>query len=154
MTSAQSSTPGNRDERALLRQALSALEAQNQALQQQNQSLQRQLAWFQRQLFGRKSEQRLFDSVAEQGTLFPSEPAPAPPPSETVDVEAHQRRKNPLAGTPGDSGLRFDESKVPVKTIELSAPELSGEQAEEYQIIRYDTTYRLAQRPGSYVVLK
>ena len=50
--------------------------------------------------------------------------------------------------------MRFDESKVPVKEISITPEELKGPKASEYDIIRYEFTYRLAQRPGSYEVLK
>jgi transposase len=43
---------------------------------------------------------------------------------------------------------------VPVKEIILSAPELDGPDAENYEIIRYEHTYRLAQLPASYEILK
>ena len=50
-------------------------------------------------------------------------------------------------------GLRFDDS-VPVETIACAAPELSGPNADEYEQISEKVTYRLAQRPSHYVVLK
>ena len=49
-----------------------------------------------------------------------------------------------------DSGLRFD-STVPVKTIRCQAPELEGD---EYEVLREEHTYRLAQRRSSYVVIE
>lgn len=51
-----------------------------------------------------------------------------------------------------DTGLHFDES-VPRKVIEMSAPELEGEDADDYEVIDYKETTRLALRSGSYVVL-
>ena len=117
-------------------------------------ALQRQIDWFQRQLFGRKSEKRLIENPQQAvlADLFPEPPPPVETPQ--VDVPAHTRRKKDHAGTPEDSGLRFDESQVPVKEIDITAPELAGDQADEYEVIRYETTYRLAQRRASYVVLK
>ena len=58
-----------------------------------------------------------------------------------------------MDGSPDDSGLRFDDS-VPVEEIALLAPELEGPDADDYEIISYKVTYRLAERPGSQVVLK
>jgi len=136
-----------------LRDQLAALQKSHSALEQKNRSLEKQLSWFQRQLFGRKSE-KLQTSIAEQQKLFPTDPLPVVVPSSEVDVAAHKRKKKALLGTPDDSGLRFDESQVPVKVIEIVPEELKGEQAEQYEIIRTEATYRLAQRPVSYVVLK
>jgi transposase len=42
---------------------------------------------------------------------------------------------------------------VPVETIDVDAPELRGADADAWQIIDHKTTHRLAQRPGSWVVL-
>ena len=49
-------------------------------------------------------------------------------------------------------GLRFDGS-TPRKIIELSAPELEGEEADKYKVMDDKETTRLALRPRSYVVL-
>ena len=136
-----------------LRDQFAALQKSHSALEQKNRSLEKQLSWFQRQLFGRKSE-KLQTSIAEQQTLFPSDSLPVVVPSSEVEVAAHNRKKKPLLGTPEDSGLRFDESRVPVKVIEIVPEKLQGESADEYEVIRTETTYRLAQRPASYVVLK
>jgi transposase len=43
---------------------------------------------------------------------------------------------------------------VPVQVIEVAAPELEGEDADAYEIISEKVTWRLAQRPSSYVILK
>src|SRR6185312_12126974 len=53
-----------------------------------------------------------------------------------------------------DSVPLFDETRVPVETIALPNPATAGVSADEYEIISQKGTYRLAQRPGSYVVLK
>ncbi len=128
-------------------------------LRQQEQKiddLTRQLEWFKRQMFGRKSEKRLIESPnqMELKALFP---APEENPEKEVIVTTiakHQRRKNKLPGTPEDSGLRFDEAQVPVQEIAVSVAELEGENSDQYEIIRYENTYRLAQQIGSYVILK
>ena len=78
-------------------------------------------------------------------------------PAATVTVERYQRgkaKKQPLEGTPADSGLRFDESQVPVESIELPTPELQGLNADQYEIINTEVSYKLAQKPASYVVLR
>ena len=43
---------------------------------------------------------------------------------------------------------------MPVESIELSAPQLQGADADQYEIVDYKVTRKLAQRPGSYVVLE
>jgi len=123
----------------------------------ENKKLQRQLDWFQRQIFGRKSEKRLLDSAQQtflEG-LFPEQENTVNTDEPTVAVVAYQRKKKqPLVGTPADSGLRFNEDEVPVTEIEIPCPELSGNDADQYEFIRFENSYRLAQRPGSYEILK
>lgn len=53
-----------------------------------------------------------------------------------------------------DSVPFFDEARVPVEVIELAAPEATGRAPDAFDVISYKDSYRLAQRPGSYVVLK
>lgn len=123
--------------------------------QAKNSDLKRQVAWFKRQIWGRKSEKRIFGSDAKQLSLaedLSKEDAP-PPPKETVKEYQRKRRKAPLEGSPDDTGLRFD-SSVPVQEIDVPNPELEGLSADDYELIEEKCTYRLAQRPGSYVVLK
>src|SRR5438093_3711323 len=136
-----------------------ALLVARQELAQQNAELQRQVEWFKRQLFGRKAERRLREPDAQQlplaGMLTPTAaPADAPPPP-TDTVKAYQRRgRYPSpADLPEESGLRFDPS-VPVEVIELPTPEVAGWRADEYEVIGEKISYRLAQRPGAYVILK
>lgn len=136
-------------------QQLTAL-VQRQA--QQIDALQHQLDWFKRQLFGRKSERFVPASDPQQmhlGQLLgevPATPAAEEPASE---VGSHKRRKprSDFAddGTPGSF---FDESRVPVHTIELANPEAQALAPGQYEVIGEKLSYRLAQRPGAYVVLK
>ena len=123
------------------------------ALEQQVESLKQQLDWFQRQLFGRKSEKRRPEDLPEQPLLngFDVE-AGADTPVEREHI-AYTRNKHRADDCVSDSGLRFNAS-VPVKTIELTAPELSGPHADEYEIISEKVSYRLAQAKTSYQVLK
>jgi transposase len=68
-------------------------------------------------------------------------------------VAAHTRK--PATRRQDDEALPFfDESRVPVEVIELPAPETDGLAPEEYEVISHKESYRLAQRPGSYVVIK
>ncbi len=130
------------------------LMAENAALRDQVQSLQTQLNWFKNQLFGQKSEKRLGVDNPHQGSLFdtPSAPVPADQPTEQV---SYTRRTTKQRGEDcvTEQGLRFDDS-VPVEVIEVSAPELDGPDADQYEVIDHKITRRLAQRPGSYVVLE
>jgi transposase len=128
------------------------------ALRVENANLKRQVEWFKRQLFGRKSERRLREPDAQQlplAGLLPvgNDPADAPPPP-TEAVKAYQRRlrREPGAEGPDEGSLRFD-SSVPVEVIELLNPELAGLTEEEDEVIGEKITYRLAQRPGAYVIL-
>lgn len=123
------------------------------ALKAENDALRRQLDWFQRQLFGRKSEKRLIENPDQLGLAEVLGEAPAEAPA-TEDI-SYTRRKGKQRGDDcvTDAGLRFDD-RVPVEIIELSAPQLQGPEADRYEIIDHKVTRRLAQRPGSYVVLE
>jgi transposase len=125
-------------------------------LQSQIQSLQNQLDWFKRQLFGEKSEKRQMLDPAVQADwlrrLSESLPEQEKPATEEISYtrrKAKQRDDDCVS----EQGLRFDGS-VPVEIIELPAPELNGPDAEQYEQIDTKITRRLAQRPGSYVVLE
>jgi len=129
--------------------------AQNERIQ----SLEQQLGWFKRQLFGEKSEKRDMTDNPYQKTIadmlgaLPEIPTPLDDEQQTVSYQRGKAKKNNLDGSPNECGLRFDE-QVPVEEIELSIPELEGPDADDYEIISHKVSYRLAQRPGSYVVLK
>jgi hypothetical protein len=128
-----------------------ALEAQNVELQRQNQ-------WFKRQLFGRKSERRLLTPDAHQLSLagiLPAREEPTdkpPPPTETVKAYQSRTRFSALPEAE-EAGLRFDRS-VPVRVIAVPNPAVAGLAPQAYEIIGEKVTWRLAQQPGAYVVLK
>ncbi len=125
-------------------------------LTKKNARLERRVAWFERQVFGRKSEKREFDIPLQdnlKGLFDTFEPLP-PVQDDVVDVPAYKRKKKDYPGTPDDSGLRFNENEVDIKDIVLSAPELTGPNADQYEIIRYEHTYRLAQQRSSTIVLR
>ena len=136
----------------------SALAEENALLREQVQTLQRQLDWFKKQLFGPKSEKQAFD-LPGQNSLFQEGDAPVPenPPEEKKrTVKAYQRgtgKKQRDDDCLNDTGLRFT-ADVPVEVIEHRPPELTGPEADQYEMIGTKTTYRLAQRASSYVVLK
>lgn len=120
-------------------------------LKEQVKVLTQQLDWFKRQLFGRKSEKQI-EPNPFQSPLFDAPKPVVPEPTQTV--KAHQRKSQKQVSDTdvNDTGLRFDDT-VPRKIIDIEAPELTGENADQYEIIDYKETSRLAQRPGSYVVL-
>lgn len=119
--------------------------------QERIEELQRQLDWFKRQLFGSKSDRRLLPENVRQLALGESLKPPQEPPLETTEVRAHRRTKRKQKPT-DEPSLRFDAS-VPVEVIEIPAPEVEGHE-DEYVLVQEKTTDRLAQRPGSYVVLR
>ena len=121
------------------------------ALREENAALKHRVAWFERQLFGQKSEKRPVENPLQASLL--GEPAPVTEPEgETVTVSYSRRKKRP-DDCVNDSGLRFSD-KVPVQIIEQSVPELTGPDADQYETIATRSTFRLAQRPASYVVLR
>lgn len=121
-------------------------------------ALRRQLEWFKRQLFGATSERRLVEPDPQQGTLggsFDEIPAQRPTVPK-IRIEAHERERQlkPPAPDGEQAAPFFDEAKVPVEVIEVPNPEVAQLAAEDYEIVGEKVTHRLAQRPGSYVVLK
>jgi transposase len=121
--------------------------------------LRRQVEWFKRQLFGQKSERFAVQPDSQQmhlGQLLGQElPLPAEQPEAGQQVPAHTRRKAKSDFTDdGTSAPFFDESKVPVQTIEVPNLEARALTPDQYEVIGEKVSHRLAQRPGSYMVLK
>ncbi len=141
MKQAPSKTPSEREQIRLLEEKVASLE--------------QQLDWFKRQVFGRKSEKRLVEPCPEQPLLDGL--SLSRPNTERADAEretiTYTRTKQRGADCATASGLRFAAS-VPKKTIRVKVPELEGPNADEYEVIREEHTYRLAQRSASYVVLE
>jgi len=73
-------------------------------------------------------------------------------PTETI---TYTRRKKKARGDDcvTDQGLRFD-GDVPVERIEIPPAGVNDSNRDQYEIIGEKVTRRLAQRPGSYVVLE
>ena len=134
-------------ENAQLSADLATLNAEHHAVKEQ-------LEWFKRQLFGSKSEKRLEVDPAVQGNLLGALDVTAPPlrpaPTETI---SYQRRKKSRDGALNDTGLRFAED-VPREIIAVKDPEIEAIPAERRELIDHKITYRLAKRPGSYVILE
>ena len=125
-------------------------------------TLQHQLDWFKRQLFGKKSERFAPEPDPQQMHLgqllgelaaLPVQPevastVPAPLPTHT-----RRKARSDFADESGDAPF-FDATKVPVQTIAVPNPEAQGLAPEQYEVIAEKVSHRLAQRPGSFVVLK
>jgi transposase len=80
--------------------------------------------------------------------------ADAPPVPEEKQIISYERRKGRADNCINDEGLRFDET-VPVEVIRMPPPaELAAVPADQQSLISEKISYRLAQRPGSYVILK
>ena len=159
------------DQRVLNAAEVGALDAQHVArmllakdtaidqLKQQVQTLQHQLEWFKRQLFGAKSERFAPTPDPQQmhlGQVLGQDlPVSAPSAAGEQQVPSHTRRR-PRSdfADDGASAPFFDAAKVPVLTIEVPNPETKGLGPEQYEVVGKKTSHRLAQRPGSYVVLE
>lgn len=124
-------------------------------LEDENQSLKNQIAWFQNQIFGQKSEKRVIDNPHQACLLSePTETEIESAPSK--EVKGYQRgtaKKQRPEDCVTDSGLRFSDD-VPVEKIDIVPPELTGPEADQYQVIDTKVTYKLAQQPASFLVLE
>jgi transposase len=135
-------------------QSITIPRAEYDALQAQVQSLKIQLDWFKRQLFGSTSEKQRLIDPAVQGNLLAglgAAPALAPCaiPTETVTYQRKKLRENSLT----DTGLRFD-ATVPVHEITIGDPAIERLPESAREVIGEKVTYRLAQRPAGYEVIK
>jgi len=151
-----------------LQRQVDALKAQNAELTAQNadlkdhvtkfsariEELAAQVKWFQNQIFGKRSDRRIVDSHPQQlflGEQFQKETTK----EETQTVKEHKRKKRRTHATDlEDSSLFFDGALVPVEEIVIENPDIEGLSEDEYEVIDQRTSYRLAQRPGAYVILK
>ncbi len=133
---------------------IARLEQENADLGAELASVKQQLDWFKRQLFGEKSERRLDIDPALQRSLFERFDV-AVPPEKSAETETitYQRRKKQRDHAVNDSGLRFDDS-VPREVIVVTDPVIDSLAESERDKIGEKVTYRLAQRPGSHVVLE
>jgi transposase len=137
-----------------LEQDNARLTSQMATLIQDNTALKQQLDWFKRQLFGSKSEKRLEVDPAVQGNLLSVLGVTPPPPKEQpAESITYRRRKKSRDGTVNDSGLRFSDD-VPREIIAVRDPEIEAIAEDRRELIGEKVTYRLAQRPGSYVIIE
>src|ERR1017187_5385332 len=134
-------------------QLLAAKDKSIEELTARVEALSRQLDWFRRQMFGSKSERLVLQDNPQQillGEIVDQGSAVGPPPKRRVVAE--HTRAGSKAKDEGESLPFFDETRVPVETIELPIPEALANEA--YERIGQKITYRLAQRPAAYVVLR
>ena len=130
------------------------LERKNAELCVELDSLKQQLDWFKRQLFGRKSEKCLHVDTTVQGNLLVGlGVTPPPPKDEPKETITYQRRKKTRDGAATDKGLRFSDD-VPREIIAVRDPEIEAIPEDRRELIGTKVSFRLAQRPGSYVVLE
>ena len=120
-------------------------------------SLQHRIEWFERNLFGTKSERlRVLESAQQLslGDVLASPEGEAPAHERQIAGYTRRTAARDAAAEEAESVPFFDESRVPVETIALKPPELEGAEAGAFEVIGQKVTHRLAQRPGSYVILK
>jgi transposase len=120
--------------------------------------LKHRLAWFERQLFGQKSERlKLLEDPRQMvlGEVLVGAAGPAPA-GQTVAAHVRRPARRNVAADVGEaeSVPFFDASRVPVEVIEVALPEIEGLAPDQYEVIGTKRSYRLAQRPGSYVVIE
>jgi transposase len=121
-------------------------------MQQKIDGLKHQVEWFKHQIFGQKSERFVPELDPSQLPLAATSPTPidaATPPRQTVITHTRRvRTRDPV--NDAESLPFFDESRLPIHTIEVLDPEIAELSPDQYEIIDTKTSYRLAQRPGSY----
>ena len=132
-----------------------ALAEKCQRLEAEVESLRNRVRWFEKQVFGQTSEKRPVDNPHQPGLDLGDTPVAREPEGEkrTITYQRGTAKKQRDEDCVNDAGLRFTED-VPVEVIETTPQELVGDDADEYEVIATHTTYRLAQRPASYVVLQ
>ena len=120
-------------------------------------ALTHQIDWFKRQLFGQKSERFAPQPDPTQmylGELMALPDAPVVEKRRVVPEHTRRVAKRDAAGGRDEAVPFFDESRVPVETIIVTDPAVAGLSDDQYEVIGEKVSYRLAQRPGSYTVIK
>ena len=89
------------------------------------------------------------------GESFVAVPEVVPPSKKTI-IASHERASKPKQPTESadKSSLFFDDQKVPVEVIHVPNPAAAGLANDEFEVISEKISYRLAQRPGGYFILK
>jgi transposase len=136
--------------------ALARSQAQTIAVQDEKiAALEHQIEWFRRQIFGQKSERFAPEADPSQMHLGETFPVPAAPVEDRKPIAGHTRRTAQHDGAEmGEELPFFDESKVPVQTLTLVHADVEGLSPDQYEVIGEKVTYRIAQRPAAYHILK
>jgi len=160
MRSAASSGSSNLPEAISMSAAelVSVVRSQAQTIAVQDEriaSLTHQLEWFRRQIFGQTSERFAPEPDPSQLHLGETFPVPAARIEERKSIPAHTRRTVQRDGAESGEELKFfDETRVPIRTITLVHEDVKELSPDQYEVIGEKVTYRIAQRPGAYEVLK
>ena len=141
---------------ARLQSDLTTLSTSYQSLNAEYENLKQHLAWFQRQVFGEKSEKRLEIDEAIQPSLLtglgvPDVALPPARPEETVTFTRRPKVRTDETVLP--AGLRFTDDAV-IEELQLDDPAFEAIPEDEKERIGEKVTYRIAQRPSSYSILK
>jgi transposase len=126
------------------------------ALTEENLSLKSRIAWFEKQLFGQKSEKHVVENSLQSELNLGPIAETLPQTSTPKKVEGYERgkaKKQRPESCVTDTGLRFGD-EVPLQVIDLTPKELEGPESDQYETINIRSTYKLAKRPASYVVLE
>ena len=159
MFESENTTP---EKAILLFQENTELRSQLASVTQKLTDVERQLAWFRKQIFGQKSERRIVGPTTSAlgvqmwlGEAFEPKEEQEPVAAEET-VKEHVRRRSKRGevkmGDP-ESLLRFDPS-IPVEEVTLPAVGIEGLSEDQYEVIDNEESYKLAQTPSSYVILK
>jgi transposase len=133
------------------------LQQDNRQLRERLAVLEHQLSWFKRQLFGAKSERRLLESPPGQMSLGEDWAGAAEgvaPPPQIIPAHTRTRPIEKPADEEEDGSKLFFDASVPVEVIEVPDPALAGLAEDDYEVVGERVSHRLAQRPGSYVILQ
>lgn len=87
------------------------------------------------------------------GEMMPLPATPVAPSSCTVPAHTRRIAKRDLAAD-SEAVPFFDEARVPVQIIHVPDAATAGLAEDQFEVIGEKVSYRLAQRPGSFVVLK
>lgn len=114
-----------------------------------------QVAWLRRQVFGSKSERQVADLAQQLPLSDLQAPVPeVPQADEPMTVVSQRRRPRSDFAADGVDRSFFDAQRVEVVPIEVPDDEVAGLSPDQYEVVGVKTSHRLAQRPGSYVVLE
>lgn len=118
--------------------------------------LTKELDWLKRQVFGQKSERRLIDNPAQIAldTLLSDPASVTAQPVLAQVVPEHVRRKPRSDAAQGESTPFFDESRVPMCVVRVTTPQMDALAEGTYQQISVKESFRLAQEPASFVIIK